>query len=84
MTAMSIVRSVAQRHGLTVEQLRARTKIRRLVSARAEAMLELRAADYSAKKIGLLLHRHMSTVEHFLYPPMRERKRRWHKMRRSA
>lgn len=84
MTSSDILRSVARRHGFTVSQLQAPTKVRRLVRARAEAMIELRAANYSLGRIALLLRRNKSTVEYVVYPRVRAAKVRHYHARKAA
>ena len=73
MTAMEIVRAVAERHGLQVDELRGPSRSRKIARARREAALALRSEKYSARAIAIKLNRSLSNIKDHLYPQRRAR-----------
>ena len=65
----SILDRIAERHEVTVEQLKGRGHIREVRIARAEAMQELYRLGLTMREVGVVLNRHISTVFQCLRKP---------------
>lgn len=61
-----IVKSVADRHGLSIEDIMGIRKHSHVVQARRECMVALRGEGLSCPQIGRLLNRDSSTIVHNL------------------
>lgn len=57
-----LVRGIAERHGLTIDDLTGQSTAKRVVPARWEAMTALRNRGWSLTQIGNYLHRDHTTV----------------------
>lgn len=84
MTALEIMKTVAESHGFTVADLRNTARFRKLVAARREAMLALRDAGYSGAAIGIKLNRNSNTVDYHIYSNYRAQKESKRRARLSA
>ena len=73
MLAESIIAEIAARYGVSVTELKGRSRKREVAEARKWAAIILREyTDLPLKAIGLLLGgRHHSTVHNMLYPKRR-------------
>lgn len=64
--AQSIVAQVAQRHKLTMRDMTDRDRFSHFVAARREAARAMRDAGLFVTEIGRALHRHHTTVMHYV------------------
>jgi chromosomal replication initiation ATPase DnaA len=58
--------NIAQTHGYDVGDILGKSKFRKLVMARRECVLMLRAKGYSTTEIGRIMKRDHSTIVHSL------------------
>lgn len=65
----SILNEIAEKHEVTVEQLKGRGHIREVRIARAEAMQELYRLGLTMREVGVILNRHLATVYQCLRKP---------------
>lgn len=90
MTAADIMREVAAAHGLTVEQIKGRSHAPKLVAARIEIAMRLKAErGLTSGQIGAKLGRSSWTIRYYLDCDFRRRRiaqaiSRWHVMRAAA
>lgn len=62
MTATEALRQTAAEFGITLADLRGPRRWRHIVNARTMAAVRLRAMGYSYPFIGMVMHRHHTTV----------------------
>lgn len=90
MNAMDIVRFVARRHLMTVEDLRSQCRKPRYIAPRIEAVRLLKQYGLSNGQIGMLLHRSKWTVRYHLNDDLRARRKtrmpsgHYYRQRRAA
>lgn len=73
--ARAIIQGVLQKHKLGPLDFFSHYRVPHLVEARIDAAQQLNAIGYSHTRIGNVLHRNRSTIQHYLTPNVRVRKR---------
>lgn len=71
--AADIVRQVAREHGLSVDDIRGKRKLPKLVAARIEIIQRLHALEFGMSRIGRAINRNHATVQHHIDPKYKAR-----------
>lgn len=76
--------AAAERHGVSVDDILSHRRFQRITAARRYAIQNMRAKGVPLSKIAFHLKMNVSSVEHHVYPKVRERRANYYRQRISA